>query len=144
MRATAPPARAEETMVSAHQLYFTHCLPADSVGQATGYAVRATSTSERALLQFATDYPAYELPLDMWSSNPSPADAPRRLALVSSPVGGLALIHSAYLPEDTRGRKNSFFSHYLFPPMVTPMRALLTWASPDWAMTYAPGAPKEL
>ena len=50
----------------------------------------------------ATDYPAYELPLDMWSSNPSVADAPRRLALVASPTGGRALVRTGIaiaLPE---------------------------------------------
>jgi hypothetical protein len=128
----------------AAQVYFTHCLPADSIGAQAGYAARAASTADKSLLQFATEYPAYELPLDMWSSNPSPAEAPRRLALVAAPVGGMALIHSAYLPEDTRGRKNSFFSHYLFVPALAPLDALRTWASPDWAMSYPPGAPKEL
>src|SRR5438309_7625789 len=117
MAVTSPTtqSRTEETALAVPQLYFTHCLPADSIGQQAGYSVRASSTLDRALLQFATDYPAYELPLDMWSSNPTAAEAPRRLALVASPTGGRALIHSAFLAEDTRGRKNSFFSHYLFP-----------------------------
>src|SRR2546430_2568939 len=124
LTSSLPQYRTEGSALAAAQVYFTHCLPADSIGSQAGYAARAGSTTDKSLLQFATDYPAYELPLDMWSSKLSPAEAPRRLALVSSPVGGLALIHSAYLAEDTRGRKNSFFSHYLFLPAVTPLEAL--------------------
>ncbi len=144
MAVTAPQPRAEDTALLAQQIYYTHCLPADSVAAQAGYSVRATSTGDRAMVQFATDYPAYELPPDLWTQNISPAEAPRRLALVTGPNGARALIHSAYLPEDTRGRKNSFFSHYFFRSSLSPLMALQTWASPDWALVYPQGADKQL
>jgi hypothetical protein len=125
------------------QLYFTHCLSADSVEMRGGYCVRATSTADPALFRFAASYPPHELPLDMWSSNPSAGEAPRRLALVAAPTGR-ALVHSSYLPEDSRGCKKSFFSHYLFVPALPPLPALRTWGSRDWMTAYPPGAPKDL
>ncbi len=145
--AAVPRPGEEAAAPSAQQVYYTHCLPADSIGQQSGYSVRAASTADRALFQFANDYPAYELPPDLWTSVGAPAQAPRRLALVPAPQaggGGCALIHSAYLPEDTRGRKNSFFTHYLFLPALDPLRALQTWASPDWTVSYPQGASKQL
>jgi hypothetical protein len=126
------------------QVYFTHCLPGDSLRNEPGYSIRAASTADPALLDFAARFTAYELPLDMWGQSPSPAEAPRRLALVPAPGGLSALVHTSYLPEDTRGRKHSYFSHFLFRGGVTAEQALAAWASADWRLEYPQGADKQL
>src|SRR5687768_17355759 len=43
-----------------HQVYVTHCLQADSVRHHAGMSVRASSTTDAELLEFAFQYPAYE------------------------------------------------------------------------------------
>ncbi len=136
----AQPAKSGE----AEQLYVTHCTRADSVGGQEGFGVRAGSTSDPALLRFAQELPAYELPLEMWSLNPTARQAPRRLARAELPDGRVALAHSAYLPRDTRGREGSYFTHILFYERLSPLEALRAWAAPEWQTDYAPGAPKEL
>src|SRR6266487_4313387 len=124
----------------ADQVYVTHCLPADSVYNRPGFEVRATSTNDPNLHQFALSHPAYELPLDLRKSTLTPADAPCRLALLTTPEGKSVLMHTAYVVEDTCGRKNSFFSHVLFYPNLGLREALACWASPDWMLDYRPGA----
>jgi hypothetical protein len=130
--------------VQAEQVYVTHCLPADSVSGRPGFEVRATSVSDPLLLQFALEQPAYELPLDLRRPGLTAAEAPCRLALVAAPGGRVALVHTVYVPEDTCGRKNSFFSHILFYPSLTLRQALSTWTSPDWQTDYPSGSTKKL
>ncbi len=130
--------------MQAEQVYVTHCLPADSVSGRPGFEVRATSISDPLLLQFAIEQPAYELPLDLRRPGLSPAETPCRLALVSAPGGRVALVHTVYVPEDTCGRKNSFFSHILLYPSLTLRQALSAWKSPDWQHQYASGTSKGL
>jgi hypothetical protein len=126
------------------QIYFTHCLPGDSLRNEVGYSIRATSTGDTALLDFAARFTAYELPLDLWGETPAVEETPRRLALVPGPSGLSALVHTSYLREDTRGRKHSYFSHFLFRAGITPEQALESWASADWMPEYPPRADKQL
>jgi hypothetical protein len=128
----------------ADQVYVTHCLPADSVYNRPGFEVRATSTNDPDLHQFALSHPAYELPLDLRKSNLTPADAPTRLALLTTPEGNRVLMHTVYVAEDTCGRKNSFFTHALCYPSLALREALACWGSPDWMLDYRPGASKSL
>jgi hypothetical protein len=129
---------------SPQQVYFTHCRPEDSVTGQAGYSIRAASTRDAELLRFITASFSYELPLDMVRGAIGPGMAPTRLARVMAPGGRVALVHTAHLPEDTVGRKNSFFSHVLVFPALSPLQALMTWGSPEWAATYPAGSPKEL
>jgi hypothetical protein len=128
----------------AEQVYVTHCLQSDSVRNETGFSIRAASTDDPDLLKFAADYPAYELPLDMWANEPASAQAPRRLALVPAPRGMLALIHSAYVGKDTMGRPGNFFTHTIFYPQLTAAAALESWGAGAWQTSYPSGAPKRL
>jgi len=132
--------------VPVEQVYVTHCAPADSYrGEAAaGFGIRASSTDDPELLRFALDYPAYELPLDMWEPNPLPGDAPRRLALVRVRQGLFALVHTAYVQFDTRNRPGNYFTHILFHPQLTAAEALQTWGSPQWVTTYPAGGKKKL
>src|SRR5688500_9849283 len=131
-------------MVSADQVYVTHCLPADSDNNRPGFEVRATSTSDERLHQFALGHPAYALPLDLRRPGLTPPEAPCRLALLNTADGRRGLLHSAYVAEDTCGRKNSFFSHLLVFPTLGLREALACWASPDWKLDYPHGASKSL
>jgi hypothetical protein len=131
------PARAE-------QLYVTHCARGDSVQGQEGFGPRACSSSDPALLRLALELPAHELPVGMWSLNVTAAQAPRRLARVELPNGRVALVHSSYLPLDTRGRDGNYFTHVLVYDRLSPREAIRTWASPRWQTDYLPGAPKEL
>src|SRR5579864_8228470 len=88
----------------AGQIYVTHCLKADSVEGQAGLSIRATSIHEPAFYKFALDFPSYKMPLDMLTTPPSPQLAPRRLALVRTLGGKLAVVHSSYLARDTAGR----------------------------------------
>jgi hypothetical protein len=126
------------------QIYFTHCLPGYSWRNEAGYGIRASSTDDSTLLDFAARFTAYELPLDMWGDSPTPADTPRRLALVQVSSGLSALVHTSYLTEDTRGRKHSYFSHFLFRATITAEQALESWASIDWTPDYPRQADKHL
>src|SRR5947209_8303252 len=127
----------------ADQVFVTHCLQSDSVRNETGFSIRAASTDDPELLKFAADYPAYELPLDMLANEPGPAQAPRRLALVPAPRG-VALVHSAYVGEDTMGRRGNFFTHIIFYPQLTAAAALESWGADAWQTAYPRGAPKKL
>ena len=128
----------------AHQIYFTHCLLEDSVKHQAGFSIRATSTKDAELLQFASEYPAYELPIDMWNLNPTPAQAPRRLAFVPGPKQTQVLIHTSYLGSDTKGRTGNFFSHLIFYDRLTTIQALQSWGAAEWKTGYPQGAPKQL
>lgn len=128
----------------ADQVYVTHCLQSDSVNNQAGFGVRAASTDDAELLKFAADYPAYELPLEMWTSEPSPAQTPRRLAMLSAPHGKIALVHSAFVGEDTMGRSGNFFTHVIFYPRLSAIDALASWGAAEWRTAYPAGAPKKL
>ena len=141
---TATGQRLAVEAASPQQIFFTHCRPEDSLTQQTGYSIRATSTRDAELLRFIIANFSYELPLDMSRGSVAPGTAPSRLARVMAPGGKIALVHTTHLPEDTRGRMNSFFSHVLVFSGLTPLQALMTWGSPEWTTTYSPGAPKDL
>src|SRR5262249_7086524 len=109
----AAPARAE-------QLYVTHCARGDSVQGQEGFGPRACWSAARALLRLARELPAHELPVGMWSQNVTAAQAPRRLARMELPDGRVALVHSSYLPLDTRGRDGNYFTHVLIYEHLSP------------------------
>ncbi len=137
-------ARPDAGPLRVEQVYVTHCLQTDSVRNHAGFSIRAASTDDPGLHKFAFDYPAYELPMDMWSANPRPDQAPVRLAVVSGPGEATALIHSAYVEKDTVGRTGSYFTHVLLCDGLTLAEALQTWGSPEWKTSYPQGAKKEL
>src|ERR1043165_1092555 len=116
----------------AEQVFVTHCLQNDSVKNQAGFSIRAASTDDSELLKFAADYPAYELPLEMWANDPKPAQAPRRLAMVPGPRNSVVLIHSAYVGEDTTGRQGNFFTHVVFYPALSALQALESWCAAEW------------
>jgi hypothetical protein len=95
-------------------------------------------------MRFALDYPSYELPLGSPPGGLAPEAAPRRLARVRVPGGRTALIHSAYLAPDVRGRANNFLSHVLVLPACGARESLAAWGSPDWAAGCDPEAPRDL
>ena len=74
----------------------------------------------------------YELPLDLKSRTLLLNQTPRRLALVPTSDGRVALVHSAYLAEDTCHRPHSFVSHILIYPRLDMLQAAASWGSPDW------------
>lgn len=127
-----------------HQALVTHCLYDEGLYRQAGFGVRASSTQNAVALRFASEYPTYEVPAGWPSEQLAPQAVPRRLALVPVPGGKTALIHSAFLPEDGRGRANNFLSHVVFGPAPRPADALATWASPEWAGRCAADTPKEL
>ncbi len=116
------------------QLLVMHCLKEDNVLGRDGFGVRAVSpgAGDRATLDWAMRLDAYELPLDMKSGTLLTNQAPRRLSLVPGPSGQWALIHSAYLPEDTAGRPHSFISQVLLLPEVSTAEAVAAWGASDW------------
>jgi hypothetical protein len=124
------------------QAYVTHCARADSVTNTVGFGVRAASSDDPAVLR-AIDYPAYELPLDLWDAQPKRTDAPRRLARVLVD-GQVLVVHSAYLEADTLGRGRSYFTHALLLPEADPADVLRSWGAEAWATDYPPGAGKQL
>ncbi|MCS6865096.1 MAG: hypothetical protein RMJ56_12010 [Gemmataceae bacterium] len=126
------------------QFYVTHCAPSDSVLNNPGYSVRAASTTHSAALEAAFHYPPYELPIDMWRNLPPVLGAPRRLARVEHPGGGVWVVHSAYLAKDSVGRDRSYFSHLLLLPQAEPAAVLSSWGANDWVTHYDPGLPKTL
>lgn len=128
----------------AEQIYVTHCLATDSYSNQAGFTIRASSTNDPELLEFARNYPGYELPLEMWGQQITLEHAPRRLAMVRATKERIALISSSYLPEDTLGRKNSYFTHIIFYNNVTLHQALECWSSPSWVSYYPHGSPKHL
>lgn len=134
---TAAPATA-----SGHQVYVTHCTRADSVTNTVGFGVRAASSDDPAVLK-AIDYPAYELPLDLWEAQPKRSEAPRRLARLLVD-GQVLVVHSAYLEADTLGRRRSYFTHALLLPEADPAEVLRSWGAETWATDYPLGAAKQL
>jgi hypothetical protein len=138
------PSNAPANAAQLDQLYVTYCDQGDSVRNQPGFHVRASSTSDLEVLKFAFDYPGYELPIDMWGKNPSPEDAPRRLARVRAPGHRTALLHSTYVPESGRSRAGNYFTHILIYPHLAAVTALQHWGSPDWTTSYAPGAPRRM
>ena len=134
----------------ADQLCVTHCLKEDSFLNRAGFSIRASSTDDPVLIKFALDYPAYELPVDMWSRSPQPYQTPRRLALVrlpNDPSHRSALVHSSYLTHDTMNRAGNFLTHILVyePDALSLAEALASWGAPEWRTeSYEDGAPKQL
>lgn len=126
------------------QVYLTHCLLVDSVFNIAEFTVRAASTSDHDLLRRVDRYPTFELPVTLWSKDPQPEKAPRRLALVNLDDGEQILIHSAYLTRDTVGRVGNHFTHVLIAPRFDPLEAIQSWAAPGWRTGYEPGESKML
>ncbi len=127
-----------------HQVYLTHCLLVDSVFHVPEFTVRAASPMNHDLLRLVDRYPTFELPVVLWSKDPTPEHAPRRLALINLNVEKQALIHSAYLTRDTVGRVGNHFTHVLVGPRFDPLEAIQSWAAPGWKLSYPPGEDKEL
>jgi hypothetical protein len=127
-----------------HQVYLTHCLLVDSVFNVAEFTVRAASPMNHDLLRLVDRYPTFELPVVLWSKDPSPENAPRRLALVNLDDNHQALIHSAYLPRDTVGRVGNHFTHVLIAPRFDPLEAIRSWAASSWRLSYEPGEDKVL
>ncbi len=124
----------------AHQLYVTHCHYDEGLSREAGFGVRAGSTRDPLAIRFALEYPPYELPAGVEAGD----GAPRRLALVRVPGGRSALIHSAPLPRDERGRANNFFSHVIFAEGLSPCDALAAWGATEWAVDCPPGCDRDL
>ncbi|HEV3166675.1 MAG TPA: hypothetical protein VGZ22_21800, partial [Isosphaeraceae bacterium] len=128
----------------AAQLYVTHCLKTDSVEGQAGLSIRATSIHDPAFYKYALDFPSYKIPLDMVAALPTPLQAPRRLALVPTLGGKLALVQSSYVQKDTLGRGGNFFSHFLIYDRISPREALRSWGSPQWQVEYPEGTTQDL
>jgi WD40 repeat protein len=129
------------------QLLVMHCLKEDSVLGREGFGVRAASpgAADPQTLEWAHKLEQYELPLDMKTGALLSNQAPRRLALVPGPLGRVALIHTAYLPEDTVGRSHSFVSQVLLVPELETVPAVAAWGASDWQTgEYARGETKVL
>ena len=128
-----------------HQFYITHCARSDSVLNTVGFSVRAASTgsNDPVLVKLAMEYPAYELPMEMWAKKPDRSLAPRRLARVKTPQG-VMVVHTSYLEKDTMNRDRSYFSHVLLLPSASPIDVLESWNTDHWATDYRTGEPMEL
>ncbi len=122
------------------QLYVMHCLKEDSVLGQEGFSVRAASpgATDPAIFEWALKLDYYELPLDMKSGALLVNQAPRRLARVPGPPGRVALVHTAYLPQDTVGRSHSFLSQIALLPELPVLAAATAWGSADWQTTEYP------
>lgn len=129
---------------AADQVYATHCSQTDSYGHKQGFGVRASSTDDPDLVKFADNFPGYDLPTDMEASQPTPEEAPVRLAKARLPDGRVALVHTALAKADSRGRPNSYFSHILFYESLGLAEALKTWGASVWQTTYTTGSPTSL
>jgi hypothetical protein len=140
--ATEPRPARIASATSIHQLYVTHCLYDEGVKRKAGFGVRAASTLDPLLLRFAAEYPSYEVPAD-WPVDQL-ATAPRRLAFVRLPGGRYAMLHSAAISEQERGRPNNFFTHVIVPPSCRAWQALASWAAPEWATEYPVEGDKQL
>jgi hypothetical protein len=138
----ARPAAADS--LPAEQLYVTHCLHDEGVYRQAGFTIRACSTNDLLIHRFLLEYPTYELPRGLDNGDIRPEDTPRRLARVRIPGGNSALIHSAYLQDDDRGRTNNFFSHILVRRNLGAREALAAWAAAEWVMGCPRTAGKNL
>jgi GTPase-associated protein 1, N-terminal domain type 2 len=139
--------RTQAVAAPIEQLFVMHCLKEDSVLGQEGFSVRAASSgaSDPAIFEWALKLDYYELPLDMKSGALLVNQAPRRLARVPGPAGRVALVHTAYLPQDTVGRSHSFISQILLLPELSNLEAAAAWGSSDWQTTeYARGETKVL
>ncbi len=134
------------TTIDGDQFYVTHCTTADSVLNAPGYSVRATSNpADTDSLRLALEYPTYELPIEMWKDRPTKALAPRRLARTEHPESGLWVAHCVYLEKDTMGRDRSYFSHLLHLHAAIDTKSVLrSWDAPGWVKDYRTGATQNL
>src|SRR4051812_27342542 len=129
------------------QFLVMHCHKEDSLLGREGFSVRAASTTDPALLDWAQKLDPYELPHDMKSGTLLPNQTPRRLARVPAPGGRAALIHSSYLPQDSLGRSNSFISHMLIydERELGVLEAAAAWGAMEWQTDeYPPGQTKSL
>jgi WD40 repeat protein len=123
------------TEVLADQILLTHCLKEDSALGRGGFSVRAASTSDSTLLNWAIrQLESYELPVDMQSGSVEIRKTPRRLALLPAPGNRTALIHSAYLRGDScePPRPHSYITHALIFPRLETATAVQAWDSPVW------------
>ncbi len=129
----------------AHQFYITHCARSDSVLHTVGFSVRAASTgsNDPELLKLAMEYPAYELPMEMWAKKPKRSMAPRRLARIETPRG-VMMVHTSYLEKDTMNRDRSYFSHVVLLPSQSPTEVLESWGANLWRTDYSTGETKDL
>jgi hypothetical protein len=134
--ATETHSRIGSALSAAHQICVTHCLHGEGIDRQAGFNIRASSTDDPLLIRFAKSYPHYELPAGMNQAPVYQEATPRRLALVRIPGGKSALIHSVYLPDETRGRANNFLSHIIVRPVIKAREALAAWAAPDWATSH--------
>ena len=133
-----------ERAVAEHILVM-HCLREDSLLGQEGCTVRASSTGDSSLQQWALAVDHYELPFDLRSGSLLSTQSPRRLALMPAPGGRSGLVHSSYLKEDTRGRPHSFMSHLLVYPRIDTTTAAESWGADEWPTEeYARGASKSL
>jgi len=133
------------TTATGDQFYVTHCTTEDSLLNTPGYSVRAASTTDRAALLLALEYPPYELPIDLWKDRPSKADTPCRLTRTTHPSGGVWVAHSVFLEEDTMGRDRSYFTHLIHLPASTgPASILRSWGATAWVKESPPKADKKL
>ena len=131
-------------MAVGDQFYVTHCTTADSVLNAPGYSVRASTTLDPFMLKRALEYPPYQLPLEMWKDKPTTLHAPRRLSRTRDPGGSIWVVNTVHLAKDTIGRDRSYFSHLLRIPDADPAAVLRSWAADEWITSYPLGAPKTL
>src|SRR5437016_173327 len=92
------------TQLLAEQFFVTHCARGDGLQDQEGFGARAASCADPELLRFVQALPAHEAPVELWPLRPLSQQVPRRLALLRLPDQRVALVHSSYLPEDTRGR----------------------------------------
>ena len=130
---------------AAEHILVLHCLREDSLLGQEGFSVRASSTGDASLQQWALAVDHYELPFDLRSGTLLSTQAPRRLALMPAPGGRTGLVHSSYLKEDTRGRPHSFMSHMLIYPRLDTATAAEAWGADDWPTEeYPRGASKTL
>ena len=129
----------------AEHILVMHCLREDSLLGQEGCTVRASSTGDSSLQQWALAVDHYELPFDLRSGSLLSTQTPRRLALMPAPGGRTGLVHSSYLKEDTRGRPHSFMSHLLIYPRIDTATAAESWGADEWPTEeYARGATKSL
>lgn len=131
----------------AEQFYLTHCSQEDDVRKRGGYSIRACSTTEDGLLTFVNSFPSYQLPVELLSQAPLPEEAPQRLARVKLESGQWAMVHSSYLPQDTKGRRGNYCTHVLVcstSSTITLLQSTQAWGATQWCRSYAPGSPQKL
>ncbi len=86
----------------AEQLCITHCRTEDSLFGEEGFAVRAASSTAPELMRpisFRLEVPGHQLPLDLWSLDPSPILALGVRPRSVGPAGRPARSHPLVLPQ---------------------------------------------